>query len=306
MKLRKNEKGALFIEAAIVLPFMMIFMLLFVYLINIFVVQSLVQYGLNQTVNELGNYTYYLNYIGLIDASNNTNDRLKKATDQLQTDINNVNKAFNDLTGALNKGHETIDEINTAAQAPSADNIKACVSGVIATKNSVITAKDSITTVWNTIKDYAKNPSKLFEMLKSQALLEIKDAGHSLVGGLLGKAMMDKYVSSDFLTNCGVVSTTYNGKMSSDEYLTGISGMDFTGSNFLGDDDSRVIDIVVVYRIKFPFNLSGMTGAEEGPLYDNSLLIVQRAVGYGWINGDNSGDGKYNGVDKKGLKNAWS
>lgn len=76
MKLRKNEKGALFIEAAIVLPFMMIFMLLFVYLINIFVVQSLVQYGLNQTVNELGNYTYYLNYVGLIDASNNTNDRL--------------------------------------------------------------------------------------------------------------------------------------------------------------------------------------------------------------------------------------
>lgn len=304
MSLIKNEKGAIFIEAAVVIPLLMVVMMLFVYLINIFIVQSLVQYSLNQTVNELGNYTYYLDYVGMIEWSDSTNGKLANDTEKLRSDIDKVSTAYNDVVSALNSGKTTLEQVNTGNL--TIDGIKTFVAGASETKGKIETAKGSVSDVWSIVKQYAANPMELVELLKSQALLEAKNLGHSLIGALLGKMMMDKYIDADILEGCGVVSTSYNGTLSNDEYLKGIDGMDFSASSFLGSDDTRVIDLVVVYRIKFPFNLSGFLNIESGPLYDNSLLIVQRAVGYGWVNGDATAKGKYNGTEKKGFSDIWS
>lgn len=314
MNIFKDQEGAVFIEAAVILPLLMVVMLLFLYLINIFVVQSLVQYGLNQTVNELGNYTYYLSYIGLVDWSNDQNGKLKVETQELRKDIDKVTDSYNKVVAAINSGKKTLDAGNEAVE--NIKNIQSggldmgfvndFISGVNETKDNISTAKDSVTESWDMIKGYAENPSELLSLLKSQALLETKDFAQSILGALLGKIMLNKYIGTDILNGCGVVSTSYNGQMTGGEYLTGIDGMDFSASTFLGSDDSRVIDIIVVYRIKFPFNVSKWFSVESGPLYDNSLLIAQRAIGYGWINGDNEADGVYNDVDKKGLSDVWS
>ncbi|MCM1579378.1 MAG: hypothetical protein NC078_11330 [Ruminococcus sp.] len=292
MKIKDNEKGAIFIEACVVIPLLMVVMLLFVFLINLFVVQSFVQYGLNQTVNELGNYTYYLNYLGIIDLSNKANDNLNAATEQNKKDYKTFEDTYNSVVKAINDGQTTVNDIQAAANDPLNIDIDGFITGVNTAADSIDTAAGNVKESWGLIKGYASNPTELLSRLKSQAFLELKSGTHSVLGALLGKMMLNRYVSEDFLSGCGVVSTSYNGTMKSGSYMTGIDGMDFSRSSFLGGDGSRQIDLVVYYRIKFPFNLTGWFGVTEGPLYDNSLLVVQRAAGYGWINGDSSGKGK--------------
>lgn len=309
MKFSENENGAIIIEATVVIPLLMVVMLLFIYLVNIFVVQSLVQYGLNQTVNELGNYTYYLNYLGLIDLSNSADGALKKATKQNEDDIKTVTAAYSSVVDTLSGAGQAagnfgdaFDDLSDGFDANELiANIKKCVSGVVDVKDQAIESKGKVMEVWDMVKNFAKNPTQLLMQLSSQLFAELKDAGHSLLGGFLGKIMLEKYIDNAILENCGVVSTEYNGTLKKGEYLSGISGIDFTHSNFLGGEGSRQIDLIVYYRIKFPFNLSGWAIGNDGPLYDNSLLVVQRASGYGWINGDGKGKSEYNGVAKRGF-----
>lgn len=295
MKIKNDEKGAIFIEACVVIPLLMVVMLMLLFLINVFVVQSFVQYGLNQTVNELGNYTYYLNYLGIIDWSNSTNESLKNKTDQNKKDYEKTKSAYNSVVSAISDTKEAANNVQAVADGSlSMDQINKCITGVNTASNSIETATGNVKDVWEMVKGYAANPSELIDRIKSQFLLEAKDGAHTFLGAFLGKIMLNRYVSSDFLEGCGVVSTAYNGSMKKGEYMSGIGGMDFSHSSFLGGNDSRQIDLVVYYRIRFPFNLCGWFGIDEGPLYDNSLLVVQRAAGYGWINGDGKGKGKDN------------
>lgn len=297
MKLVKDESGAVFLEAAVVIPLLMVVMLLFVFLLNLFIVHSVVQYGLNQTVNELGNYTYFLEYAGVVDWSNDMNAQTAETREEFKRDFDMVTEAYTNVTAAVSSGSEVVNNVKNAdVSSLSLDDIKTIVEGVKKTGNDAKTAAGSVKNVWEKVKVYIEDPSKLVGMLKDLLKSEIKDSVHSLLGGLLGKLMMGRYTSETFLTGCGVVSTNYNGKMSSSEYITGIKGMDFSKSSFLGDDNSRIIDIVVVYRVKFPFNVSFMAGGDEdSALYKNSMLIVQRAGGYGWTNGDDKGKSEYNG-----------
>lgn len=299
MRFKKDQSGAIFIEAIVIIPLILILMLVVVFMINIFVVQSIVQYGLNQTVNELGNYTYFMEYLGIVDWSNSVNEKTAADREKLNKDISMISNAYTSVSKAIESSKSTVEEIKNIDYGNTDEimnNINTIVTGVKETGGTISEAKDSVSSAWDMVKGYIDDPSALIQLLKSQLIAEGKNELHHLIGGLLGKIMLGKYVDSSFLEGCGVVSTNYNGKMQSSDYTSGIKGMDFSNSSFLGGDESRVIDIVVVYRIKFPCNLSFFSfgSDDDDPMYRNSLLIVQRAGGYGWINGDGSGKSTYN------------
>lgn len=299
MKRKSDQRGALLIEAAVVLPIIMILMLLFVYLINLFTVYSLVQYSLNQTVNELGNYTYYLSYLGIIDWSRDTNKKLNEETKELRVDVDMVVNAYSSIETMIGSGQDTLGDIQELANGNfNMDQLKQCASGIMNVKNQTDTVGKNVSSVWEMVKGFANNPASLLSLLKSQLFSEMKDTIHNVMGAIIGKAMFSKYVDNAVLEGCGVVSTDYDG---SNVYTPGIAGMDFSRSSFLGDDDSRVIDIVVYYRIRFPFNFSKFIPSldSDSIIGRNSMLITQRAVGYGWIDGDGKGNAEYNGEKRK-------
>ncbi len=283
-----NEKGALFVEGAIVLPMIMILMMIFMYMVNIFVVQTYIQYALNQTVSELGNYTEYLNYLGIIDISNDINSNLKKASITSQDNIKKVSDTFNGIVGMFNEN----------------DNLENSEASTPINWNTLFSSSGTVQEFYSMATEYKNKPFSLLVQLISGPGISLADGVHQYLGAALGKMMMFKYADNDMIKNLGVVSCDYNG-YSSAGYLEGIDGLDFSGSSFLGNEDSRIIDIIVVYRIKFPVNIARFAGADEGSkLYNNSLCVVQRATGYGWINGDGKAKGSYNGKDKKGLMNS--
>lgn len=323
MNKTKNEKGSVVIEASLILPVLLVFLMMFVYLINMFIVQTMVQYALNQTVNELGNYTYILNEVGFVDWLNNEKDKDNEKTNELKNNASQLIDTYDKVMDLCDDTKETGSDVENTVNNISEGNvdieqIKSTINGLSSYKEELSGTASSAKRSWGIIKTYAKNPSKLLEQLVSQGKLELINAGGGLLGAFLGKIMMYNYADEDFLANSGVVSTDYNGTKKVGEYNTGVDGMDFSASMLLGDSvtsnkeknknniasglepnknksDSRVIDIIVYYRIKFPFNITKLFPVDESSsLYDNSFLVVQRATGYGWINGDGSGKDEYN------------
>lgn len=300
---RNDEDGAIFLEACVVIPLLMVVMFVFVTVINIFIVQSYVQYGLNQTVNELGSYTYYLNAVGIIDWSNNANQELINQTaqgwkdiDQIKGTAKDIGDTYDTLMDSINGAGEELNDLGNGDI--NLGELRDLVSGFKCSGQQLDKTKGSIEDSWKTIQGYVKDPAKLIRFLKGQLLVELKQGGHMLIGAFLGKAMMYRYSNDEVLKGLGVVSLDYDGKKTEDQYNAGIDGMSFLYSNFLGGVGSRQIDIIVTYKVKFPVNVSkvlpGITNKPENPLYYNSFMIRQRAAGYGWVNGDGKGEEEYN------------
>lgn len=307
MQNNSKERGSLLLEAAMVLPFILAIFSLLVYFINMFIIESYIQYGLNQAANEIGGYTYYLEYLGLNDqlrslhSSNKENgEKIDSEVKKFTTAADDIKKASEDVSGTYGKlqslwGEAQCETSNmTSIENLTIDDLyklagiaQEASDSVNQSAESAKKAASSTKEAFEALKRYAKDPMYVINLIIGQAKSELTDVVHQLVGNVLGKILIEKYVNDGYLIAAGVVSTEYNGTLSGDQYNSGVCGLDFRGSTFLADDDCRVVDLVVSYRIKFPVNLAKF--ANEGTIiHDNSILIVQRAACYGWVNGDNS------------------
>ncbi|MGN0642442.1 MAG: TadE/TadG family type IV pilus assembly protein [Huintestinicola sp.] len=271
----KKESGSVFVETALMLPVFIVVLFTIIFMANVYIVHNLVQYGITQTANELSTYTYILEWVGL-------NDMLEDAVKQADQKIYEIGYNANSRIDKANNACNAFISLMGGDSAEPADDLVTLIEDGSKTVGYI---KKDI----NTIKGLTPMTiiKSLGKLAASTGVTALKDDCSRGMGMVLGGTLSNKYIDNERLAELGVT----NRDLTSDGLDLGC----FYGSRFgayYGKDDqrnSKVIDIVVTYRIKMPINLKllpeSASAGENSIFYNNSILITQRVTTLGWTDG---------------------
>lgn len=256
----KNENGALFIEAALVLPVFMLVILSFVYLISLYTTHDRIQYAITQTANETATYAYFYEYMGVRAA----NAGLQNANSK---NWENTDKAVGDVKDIFNKTSSSIADF----------------SGVFSGQTSYGTAIDNMNTNLEAIdndidkldlyvKDIKNNPKQLITMFLSYSANSAAETGKDYLAQSLYEALTYKYLDTDkdSLKKSGVQNVSFAGSKLLPQ---------FQGEGTHKSMNNRLIDVTITYDYILPFSVL--------PESVRTFHIVQRSVAMAWCGDDN-------------------
>lgn len=271
--MKNDENGAMFIEAAFVLPVFMIAVLSFVSFISLYIVHSKVQYAIMQTANETAVYSYFYSYFTLRDV----NSKLQQVNnDNMQlTDnaVGNMINIVNTCSSALSSLSADISDIKNGNFDMSGAGGK--IDGY---KNDWNTITNDANAIDGYIDTVCENPKVIVSWLLGYLTNSAAENGKKDFGAyVIYPALTYKYLG-------------YNSQEdgSKEEFLSriGISNLNFTGSDLLPQIEgnkslnNRVVDVVATYDYTLPFSIL--------PKEASTFHIVQRAVSLSWGDGDDT------------------
>jgi len=255
----KNRKGALTVEAAIVMPLFICVILSFALFIKIVYTQSVVQHAINETANELSVYSYLYSVSGAQKLHDDAKDYLKDKSKLAQEQINSTVDALGTLGNtkkSIEEASESLKNADIEKLTKDIEDIKNLSEENIANGKALKEKLDAA----------VKNPKQQiisFASLLAQGAFE--DSKGALVSPLI-RVMCKKHIESD--------------ELNADERLkrlgvvNGLSGLDFSETRILYDKEN--IDIIVRYKVEsgLPIN------------YLPELYFIQRANVRAWLDGD--------------------
>lgn len=270
MPMKKDEKGALLLEAAMILPVFMIVMMSLICLISLYIVHAQVQYAITQTANEVAAYSYFYSYLGLRDIVTEIEISNKE-------NVQKVNGAVGNVVGIINSGTDAMNQMSSLLNGGDGNIEKANDEIVI-----ICSDMDSITSNADSLSDFIdgiiNNPKQVLGWLIGYASDSLLGTGKSALGAyLLYPALTYRYLGYD---------KDYGG--SKEDFLKdmGIENMDFSNSKLMPNVDGgnslndRLVDVVVTYDYVLPFSIL--------PKEASTFHIAQRAVALGWGDGDDT------------------
>jgi hypothetical protein len=267
----RGSKGAVTVEASLVLPLFVCAVLTIAFIIKIVYVQETVQHAINGTADEMASAGYAYCILGLKELSDTANEALEKGQNALNSQVAPFSKLIDDVEILVGNSGVNSDDKKTG----DADN-----KGNI----DINTAKDDFKSAVNSGKGILNDPAGF---VKSVGCLISAGAFNDLKTELcipLVKVYLNKYFSQD-------------GKIGAAKRLRlmnisgGMDGLDFSSSRFF-ENNNDDIDIVVRYEIKLPIPFRIVP----------AICMEQRVVQKAWTYGDK---GKASG--NEGFENdIWS
>jgi hypothetical protein len=222
----KNLKGGSTIEAAIVLPFFLMVIFSFAYIIRIFFVYNTIQESLSEVGRRYGNMSYFYHVTGLKSYS----DSLNTAADQAENTLSDQGKV---LVNAFNAFNEVVS--GGSEQAGPMDNIMTVLEGTDDFSNAYSDAGNLIQTV---VADPKAELNLMVTVFARKLNYEVTNELVSLMArGSLAKEL-GKRVGTD---KDPALALGIEG---------GLSGFDFTHTSIFGDSES--MEFVVSYNVKAP------------------------------------------------------
>lgn len=256
----KNENGALFIEAALVLPIFMMAILSFVFLISLYTTHDRIQYAITQTANETATYAYFYEYMGV----RAENAKLQNANSQ---NWSSTDKAVGNVKDIINKTSSTVADF----------------SGVLSGQTDYNTALDNMDQNLESIdgniddlelyvEDIKNNPKQLITMFLSYTANSAVETGKDYLAPPLYESLTYKYLDTDeeTLKKSGVKNVSFAGS----KLL-----MQFQGESIHKSLNNRIIDVTITYDYTLPFSVL--------PESVRTFHIVQRSVAIAWCGDDN-------------------
>ncbi len=242
---KKQERGAITVEATIALTaFLFMFMMLYS-IVTICRAQATIGSALNNTAKEISQYTYLYSLTGI-------HDSLGQAT---STDITgDVDKLAEGINASFNSMQSMNDDVQSLSQTEITD-----MSGVLQDwntlsydlRNDLTETKENVTGVADSIKELAKDPKHLLIGLCKIAA----DDGISLVKSKLitppiCKVLIQKHLKSydeqsteSYLKGLNIVPGSSNGEKSY------IDGLDFSNSSLFCSEDYDIV-LRVEYEVE--------------------------------------------------------
>ncbi|AEV68360.1 TadE/TadG family type IV pilus assembly protein [Acetivibrio clariflavus] len=255
----KKSKGALTVEAAIVMPLFICVVLSFALFIKIVYTQNIIQHAINETANELAVYSYLYSVSGLQKLHDDAKDKLEENSKPAEEQINSIVDALNTLNNtkkAVKQGSENLKNKDFEELKSDLEDIKDL------SKEALSKGKD----VKEKLESALKNPK---EQVIAYASLLANGAFEDLKGELAApvvRLMCKKHIGSDEIDA--------DKRLKSLGVVNGLSGLDFSETKIL--NDKKNIDIIVRYKVE--------SGLPINFLPD--LYFIQRAKVRAWLNGD--------------------
>lgn len=230
----RNQTGSATVEAAVVVPLLMIVFLSILSVVRIVSVYGRIQHALNRVAAELSQYSYIYAVSGLKER----HDEFLKHTEKAWEELNSQVEILADFYNAI---REISGEL--ASFGKESDNIGENIANLV---SAISNAKVSSEELYKKISPILDNPVD-----------EIK-----LIGFALSELLLDKSKNEVF---CAIAKTMLVNNLSSDLKLdpdklgkvlflkSGIERLDFSSSAFFYDN--QTIDIIVEYTVKPGFLL---------------------------------------------------
>jgi hypothetical protein len=256
---KKNENGALTVEAAIALPIFMCVVLTLAFFIKVQYVQNNVQYSLDQAANELSTYSYLYSVTGLQAANNGLKKELNDRQELASGHVNDIIDSYDALSASPEDVQKSYDAVSDG------DYSKIGKFGQIYNADVDDTKK-----ILSTLKEAGKDPKKEFVSIASLIMNNGFEAMKSELATPVIKFFMYKYIDKGILNSKGGPGAYVSTELGDDD----LECFDLSNSTIF--KDNKTIDIVVRYKIKTVLPINFLPGIE----------MEQRATVRGWLTGD--------------------
>lgn len=242
----KKQNGYATVEAAIVIPIVILSIISILFVIKVFYIQNIVQTSLDEACNEMS----YLSY--LYDKS-----KLLDVTNDLESHFSAVNEDMKEQYGSVK------DDLSTIA-----GGIDALASRKYPDMNAMMGYKfngDFVKSIGGFIDLVGKTQIEITETVTDVQLVVGKST--FLINSITGMATSGniKAIAGDFiLTHVetyvgnevvkGLMKKNIDEELMSKMVHDGYDGLDMSLSNYFYEDDysTNVIDVVLVYKVKLP------------------------------------------------------
>lgn len=265
----KSPKGALTVEAALILPLVLCAFFSVIFVIKTVCTYGLIQHAIDETASEIASSSYIYHISGIRDLH-----------DTVRDGIDDRSEVIGDQIGSVLEAYETFSEIGSGVRDKG-------LKGAGEDIKTVQDAKQSFSEIFGHAEDIMSDPMN-----------ELKSIAFYIAGGVfddiktelfipITKLYMKKYLASEYYDDV-------DGRLRALGIANGFDGLDFSSSSFLSDRDEN-IDIVVRYRIKLPIPF----------LFHNEMEFVQRAKVKAWMGGDEN-RGALDGITAGEEEDIWS
>lgn len=245
----KKRRGAMTLEAALVLPLLLCAFLSIIFIIKAVCAYELVNHALNETASEIASASYIYHISGIRDIHDTARNNLLDKSEVFKGQLGSVFDTYNSLKSiksSLGQGLQGIEDSTALLR----------------------NADQSFNAMLDSAESAASDPT---EELKSIACYiasgAFDDAKTQLFTPVL-KLTMKKYFITEDITDADERLKLLNVE-------GGFSGLNFSESSFLADQDEN-IDIVVQYRIRLPLPVQFIPGWN----------VMQRVKVKAWMGGD--------------------
>jgi hypothetical protein len=223
----KRINGSATVEAAVVLPFFLMFILSMVYIIRIFYTYNTVQNALAEVGRKIGNMSYFYHMTGMKDFSDQLSTMANEAGTALQEQQNTVINAFRSFNEAITGDSEetiTVDDIGSLLN--SADNITNNFSQVTDMVNLIV-----------------EDPKAELHMFMTIFANKLNYGITNNLVCLIAKGSLGTELKKRVKNGNGDAALALGIK-------DGLEGISFENSSIFGDSES--LELVVEYKIKAP------------------------------------------------------
>lgn len=270
-----KNKGAITIEAAIVLPIFICVVISLSMLMKLIYIHDIIQHSIDEAANELAAYAYIYHVSDLQMIDDSIKDNLQGNSDMAEGHIGTVVDAFDTLGNAYTVGSDFVEDVGDAAESDmefgsKVDAIIDKTGGLLAEGGQLTEGViDTINQLQNVFEQVCNDPKKEAESVAWILSKGIYSDVKTVIAVPLVKYTVRKYLFADLGGDAGKNFNKLN-------IYQNFDGLDFYSSTFFDGDEN--IDIVVKYRVELPLPVKILP----------DIYIMQRSTVRAWLNG---GDG---------------
>ena len=251
IKTHSRAKGAMTLEAALVLPVVLCAFFSIVFLIKAVYTYELVQHALDETASEIASAGYIYHVSGIRDIH-----------DTARNGINDKAELFKGQVASVFETYDSLKNIKT--------KMEQGLPSIIESADLLENAEQNFDKMLNETKTATANPLEELKSIACYIASGVFDDAKTQLFTPVVKLYMKKYLVTENITDA-------NERLKALNISGGFEGMDFSESSFLADRNEN-IDIVVRYRMQLPLPIQFTSGLE----------FVQRVRAKAWMGGDES------------------
>lgn len=325
VKPKLNErKGALTVEAALVMPVLLCAFFTVIFLVKTVCTYELMQHALDETASDIASAGYIYHISGIRDLHDTVRNDINDRSELFRNQISSVFETYDSLKSigaGMQQGQEQdpAQDPGQSSQQSSKQSSEQCPhqsseqssqqsseqsphqrseqSSQQRSEQGPGSLADSIGPLGKAGEDF-RNMLNQAETMADDPLDELKSIACYIAAGSLNDAKTQlftpvvKLYMKKYLLTGSIKDVDQRLKMLNVE--NGFEGLDFSESSFLSDTEEN-IDIVVRYRINLILPLSFMPDLE----------IVQRSRAKAWLGGDDSSE-VLDGSAEDNTDDIWS
>lgn len=276
MKRKEGLKGAITVEAAIVLPIFICVVVSLAMLIKLVYIHDIMQHSIDEAANELAAYSYIYHISDLQEVDEAVQDTIENNSGQAERHTETFIAAYETMKESLQSGEAAATDIADISQGQGsfinkAEGILKGASSIYST-GAELTRENiqSIKELQQVLEKAGKDPVKEAESMAWMLSKGIYSDAKTIIAVPIVRQTVKKYLKQDGFIDADQRLDKLN-------IVGGLDGLDFYSSAFFKDNQD--IDIIVKYKVELPLPIKLLP----------DIYMAQRSTARAWLEGGNGG-----------------